>query len=471
MNKTKKDKILIRLTNLSTNELKIIFTKMYKNKKCPISKKDIISKLCSPLYKKYRMKRTLKNNVSIQPYKKGKYDITTLRNMFANLSLNEIQTVNILPIKFTTNNKFEVPTKENRHTWEHSDCNNGYMFKEIIGKGSDGWVYKATKDSNTVAIKVVNLSSDIYKNTNTNKNLYVTKKQSLEEFRNEIKIGLIGQYYGISPKIYDFWICRYRPSVTIKKLPNNSKPNKQSLLDYQHCSDTYPKFNPFGNGCRNVDTGFVVMETLPITFYDYIKEKNSKGKFIQIARQLGNMINIIEKSIFYLGIVAYDAHLENWMLNNDERLYMTDFGRILHIKDIYKDVINSVKVGSEVVIFSDIQSNHNETLKIGTIIKNTGNYWRIKTRDNKIISIIKTNVFPADQFNEKMLRILKNVIRESVCHVHFTGPISTNPVNPIMILCKIFKNFNITIEYIINLKNLMFNWDNGLDYDTVIKNI
>ena len=475
MNKTN-DQIVNRLENLSNNDLKIIFKKMYGNsKECPRTKKDIISKLCEPLEHqkrlKYHMKRHRENNMSELPSKKSRYDDTEISSMISNLSIGIIPKINRIPIKFNTNNYYEVPTKENRKTWEHSNCNNDYQFKQILGKGSDGWVYKAIKNKRTVAIKVINLSSNESINTNTNKKFYVTKKQILNEFRNEIKMGLLGHHYGISPKIYDYWICRYRPKVKIKKLPDNSKPNSQSLLDYKLCSDRYPKFDPFGNGCRNVDTGFVVMETLPITLYNYIKEKTVKKEFIKIAYQLGNMINIIEKSILYLGIVAYDAHLNNWMLNNGGKLYMTDFGRISHIKDVYNDIIKSVKIGSKIVIFSDMDSDHDDTLKYGTVIKNIGNYWKIKTVDGTIVNILKTNVFPSKQFQDKMLPILKNIITESVCNEIVIGKIPTNPVNPILILCKVFKNFNLTLQNIINIRDLLLNWDKGLNYNTVIKNI
>lgn len=47
--------VIKKLNKLNISELKLVFKKIYKNKKCPHFKKDIIIKLCEPFQMKYKI--------------------------------------------------------------------------------------------------------------------------------------------------------------------------------------------------------------------------------------------------------------------------------------------------------------------------------------------------------------------------------------------------------------------------------
>ena len=463
--------VIKKLNKLNISELKLVFKKIYKNKKCPHFKKDIIIKLCEPFQMKYKIGggrgggRGGGHGGGRGGSRGGGRggDITDLINMFTKLKLG-VQ----IPTKNPKTKLNVIPVKEYVRTWNNSECNGGYKIDDddnLLGKGADGWVYKAKGiDGKKVAIKVINISSF------TRNGHFFYKTDVLNSFSSEIKLGLLGAEYEISPKIYDWWLCEYKGEIPTAN-PWGAKPNAQSDENYGLCSDFYPSKDPFGEGCKNVDTGFIVMERLTETLYDYIIRKSIEYKYKKIASKLHDLLKKLERCIFFMGIYPYDAHPGNWMLNKKGTLYMTDFGRIMHIKDIYETQIKSLKVKDKVVIYRDISSKHDEAGKKGIIKKFKGSFVEIELKDKTTVKIPKENILPLSNLDD-LFNSFKRVIKKSVCFGAWNVGIKDNlDKNPLYIICSIFQNINITFHIYEKITNILKNWDDGITIQTVMAEI
>lgn len=401
--------VITRLKQLNKKQLQKICVILNKKYKKNDTKKDIILLLCTPFRTKYKMEQS-RISVIYTNFHHGRGHVG----------------VGV------------VPTKENPGTWGY--CTNGYTFSsEPFGKGADGWVYQATKDGKTYAIKVVNLSSTI-----TEKDVQITRVEANRNFINEIELGRLAGTKRLAPRIYDAWICKYGIG-SLTSLPINSKPGEQSILSYNKCTDEYPPFDPFGTNCKNVDAGFVVMKRMKTTFEDYLETLRSTRKWVEMAHLLQRTLGILHASIWSLGIYAYDAHLGNWLINSKGELFMSDFGRTLRISEYFKADIAKIAVGRKVVLFSDVDHQYESGLsgKVGIVVAVTADksvkmVKRLNDKKERVVQCPATNIFPFDLMGDTVFKLYSSIIKSSICGSYSSD--FMNDDDPFTLLCHIFQD-------------------------------
>ena len=430
--------VITRLKQLNKKQLQKICVILNKKYKKNDTKKDIILLLCTPFRTKYKMELE-------QPRIPVIY--TNFHHGRGHMGMGV------------------VPTKENPGTWGY--CTNGYTFShEPLGQGADGWVYKATKDGKTYAIKVVNLSSTITQN-----DVRITRVEANRNFINEIELGGLAGEKLLAPRIYDAWICKYGMGIPTS-LPINSKPGDQSILSYNKCTDKYPPFDPFGINCRHVDAGFVVMELMQTTFRDYLETLRHERKWVEMAHLLHRTLGILHASIWSLGIYAYDAHLGNWLINSKGKLFMSDFGRTLRISEYFEADISPIAVGRKVVLFSDVDHKYERGLsgKVGIVTAVDKSVKMVKLLNDskeRDVQCPATNIFPYDLMGDTVFKLYSSIIKSSICGSYRSDFMNDDPFT---LLCHIFQDTrsmlalsggDSEIKYLNRLNFIFHHWQVG----------